>query len=233
MKKTTPHPAQPTPAAHDFSRWAGWAVALGSFGVFVGSIVYALSPVEAALPVPQPIWANALRATVAGSPRLQLAGSIGVVSDVILAAGTALFAAATARHAVERLGWALLTLSVIIFVFVDVLAAGVLPRMAALTGADSVYAGFKALFDTLFVAGTFTFGLGALATLLPDRRTTARFLPKPLRWLGIAAGVLALISTTLYLLQVAVPQMIGASIALGTLIFAFYGAQLARHAHAA
>jgi hypothetical protein len=230
MTKSSAQQLPPYPS--DTVYWASLALAVGSLGVVVTSVFYALSPVPAALPIPTPQLAQALSGTLAGRTTLLAAGTVGIISDVIFAAGALLLMAF--RHPagwpIERVGWALATMSVLIFIGVDALAAGVLTQLAALDGAGAAFAGFKLLFDILFILGTLTTGLGVPAILVSELKADAPVLARPLIWLGLLAAGAGLVGGLLYFVNVSLPQVIGISIAGVSLIFAIYGVQIARSA---
>ncbi len=210
--------------------WAGMAVAIGALGVVVASVFYAISPVSAALPMPGLSLTNALAGMIAGRTSMMAAGTIGIIFDVILAVGALLLMVfrKPASLQVERAGWAFLTISVLVFVMVDSLSAGVLTQVAVQDGAMAAFAGFKLLFNTLFVLGTIAFGLGAPLILVSEMKSESPVLANPLIWIGIVAGCAGLLSGMLYFANVSLPQVIGISIAGGSLIFAIYGIQIAR-----
>lgn len=210
--------------------WASIAVAIGAFGVVVTSAFYALSPVAAALPMPNPSFADALNGMIAGRMTMIAAGTIGIISDVTLAVGTLILMVfrTPASLQLERVGWAFVTISVLIFVMVDSLSAGVLAQIATFDGATAAFAGFKLLFDTLFIVGTIAFGLGLPTILMSEMRSESPVLAKPLLWSGISVAAAGLVSGLLYFANVSLPQVIGISIAVGSFIFAIYGIQIAR-----
>lgn len=214
----------------DLVFWSGSAVAVGAFGVVVAGAFYALSPVAAALPVPDPVLAHAQAGMVAGRVTLRIAGTVGIFADVILAAGTLVLTAfrPPAGLPAERMGWALVTLSVLDFVLVDALSAGVLTQVAAMDGAAAAFAGFKSLYDTLFALGTLVFGLGAIPILAGDMRSPSPILPWLWRGIGLLSAGAALVSASLYFMQIAAPHAIGVSIVGGALVFGVYGIRLAR-----
>ncbi|MFZ1041985.1 MAG: hypothetical protein WCA79_19810 [Anaerolineales bacterium] len=210
--------------------WAGIVVAIGALGVVIGSAFYALSPVSLALPMPTPSFIDALNGAIVGHTTIVAAGTIGIFSDVILAAGALVLMAF--RHPmglpIERLGWALLTISVLVFVLVDSLSGGVLTQIAAMHGGEVAFAGFKLLFDTLFVLGTITFGLGGAATLVSEMKSASPVIAKPLIWIGILSAAAGFVSGLAFFINISLPQVIGISIAVGSLVFAIYGIQIAR-----
>jgi len=210
--------------------WAGVALAIGSFGVVLASVFYALSPVVAALPIPGVPTDSAYNGMISGRGTMMAAGMIGVISDVVFIAGTLLLMVfrTPASLQIERLGWALVSVGVTIFIFVDSLAAGVLTQLAALDSALTTFAGFKLLFNTFFIFGTITVGLGVPAVLVGELKATSSILSKPLVWIGILFSLAGLVASILYFLNVALPQLIGISIAGVSLIFSIYGIQIAR-----
>lgn len=210
--------------------WAGVAVAVGALGVVVTSALYTLAPPRAALPMPNPALTDALRDMIVGQAFMVAAGTVGVVADVIFAAG-ALVVMVFRRPAglrVEPLGWAWVAISNLIFVTVDGLSAGVLTQLAALDGAAATFAGLKRVFDMLFIVGTIAFGCGGLAVLWSELLAKVSVLPKPLVWIGVAVALAGLGSSLLYFANVNLAPVIGIAIAGGALIFTVYGFQLAR-----
>ena len=213
--------------------WAGLALAIGSFGVVLTSVFYALSPVAAALPVAGISIQDAHQGMISGRVTMMAAGIVGVPSDVILIAGTLLLLIfrAPASLQIERLGLALVTVGVVIFVFVDALAAGVLTQMAVLDVTMNAFAGFKFLFDILFIFGTIAVGLGTPMIFAGEIKAAVPVLAKPFAWTGILFSLIGLIASILYFAQIALPQLIGISIAGVSLIFAIYGIQISRRAN--
>lgn len=213
--------------------WAGLAMAIGSFGVVLTSIFYAISPVIAALPVPGVSIADAYDGMLSGRVTMMAAGIVGVPSDVILIAGTLLLLVfrTPAGLQIERLGLALITMGVVIFTFVDALAAGVLTQIAMLDTGMTVFAGFKFLFDILFIFGTITIGLGTPMVFASELKATSSILAKPLAWAGILFSLLGLTASILYFVQMPLAQLIGISIAGVSLIFGMYGIQIARRSN--
>ncbi len=209
--------------------WGGVLLALGSLGVVVTSVFYALSPVAAALPTGADLT-DALAGSMAGALTLTIAGSVGIVGDVLFAAGCLLLMTfrEPAGLALERAGWALGALSVMIFVFVDALSAAVLSTVAEL-GLPS-YAGFKLLYNALFVLGTLTFGLSAPSIFAGELKAEKPALPVWMSWLGLAAGLVGFLAALLWFADIALPQVIGVSVALGSMVFAVYGFLLCRQA---
>lgn len=210
--------------------WGGLAVAIGAFGVVVTSALYAASPPQAVLPMPSPALADALRETIAGQTFVTAAGTVGILSDVILAAGAfmmMLYPWPSGRP-FKQFGWACLAISTLVFVLVDGLSAGVLTQVAALDGAFATWVGFKRLFDVLFVAGASAFGLGGIAVLASDAMSGAPVLAKWLTWIGVGIAVAGLGSSLLFFANVNLAPVIGLSIGGGTLLFTVYGIQALR-----
>lgn len=210
--------------------WGGRAVAIGAAGVVVTSVLYALSPPQAVLPIPNPALADAWRDMLAGQTVIVAAGTIGILADVLLAAGAfmLMLPAWTNGLPFKRLGWACLAISTLIFIWVDGLSAGVLTQLAALDGAYASWVGFKRLFDMLFVAGTLAFGVGGFAVLASDLSAQLPVLPKPLTWIGISIAAAGLGSALLYFANVNLAPVMGLAIAGGTLIFTVYGIRVSQ-----
>lgn len=211
--------------------WGGALLALGSLGVVVASVFYALSPVAAALPAGPDLTA-AMAGSLAGRFTLTIAGSVGIIADVLFVAGCLLLM--TFREpvglALERAGWALGALSVTVFVFVDALSAAVLSPVAEL--GMPAYAGFKLFYNLLFVLGTLVFGLSAPAILAGEWKAEKPVLPRWLSGVGIATGIVALVAAAPAFVGVALPQVIGIAIALGSIVFGVYGLLICRNAKA-
>ena len=71
----------------------GWLAAAGSLGVVVITAIYASVPPEASAPLPPGASFGAvLAATLTASAKRRLAGTIGIVADIVLIAGCALLA---------------------------------------------------------------------------------------------------------------------------------------------
>ncbi|MDD5369852.1 MAG: hypothetical protein PHQ40_12255 [Anaerolineaceae bacterium] len=209
--------------------WAGIALAVGAFGVFVTSIFYGLSPIPAALPIPNPSLSDAVQGMLVGRATLLIAGRVGIIFDIVLAAATLLLMVyrSPAGLSIERMGWALVTISVLTFVLVDSLSAGVLTQLAALDGAIG-FAGFKLLFDTLFILGAISFGLGAIPILISEMKSEMPVLARPFIWVGLLTACLGLGAGLLYFANVSLPLVVGVSIAGGSFIFGLFGIQIAR-----
>jgi hypothetical protein len=208
--------------------WGGLLLAVGSIGVVIASAFYAVSPIAAALPAGGDLG-DALEGALSGRVTLTLAGSVGTVSDVLFAAGSLLLLIFRdpVGYPIERVGWALGTFSVTIFIIVDALSAAVLPHVAGL--GISGYMGFKLLYNVLFALGTLIFGLSAPAIFAGELKASQSVVPKWVSWLGMIAGAVSFVSGLLYLVGVALPMVIGVAIAVGAAVFAIYGAQIWRH----
>jgi hypothetical protein len=210
--------------------WAGIALAIGSFGVVLASAFYALSPVVAALPAAGMSIEDAYHGMISGRTTMMAAGVIGLPSDVILIAGTLLLTVFRTPPSlqIQRLGLALVAVGVLIFTLVDSLAAGVLTQIAAFDSTMTVFAGFKFLFDILFVFGTLTVGLGMPLVLISELKAASSILAKPFAWAGILFSLVGLAASILYFVQISLPLVIGISISGSSLIFGIYGIQIAR-----
>jgi hypothetical protein len=171
-----------------------------------------------------------LKGLVAGRLPITIAGSAGIIFDAILAAGAFLLMAfrTPAGNPLERAGWALSAISVLVFVTVDSLAAGVLTRVAAIDGAGATLAGFKFLFDISFILGTICFAFGALAVLASEMKSKTPAIGKPLIWIGIILAGFGLAAGLLYFAGVGLPQVIGPFVGAESVIVGILGIQIAR-----
>lgn len=229
-----PKPAKSSPSSlpsdSDIIYWAGLLLAIGSFGVVVTSAFYALSPVPAALPIPNVAIPDALSGMLTGRNTMIAAGTAGIFGDVIMTAGALLLMVfrKPAGLQIERLGWALVVLSVTIFIFVDGLSASVLTQLAALDGGLPAFTGFKLFYNLLFTLGTAAFGAGVPCILASELQSQDSVLPKWASWVGIVAALAGLVSALLYFLGLSLPLVIGISIAITSLLFGVYGILIAR-----
>lgn len=215
--------------------WGG-ALALGSLGVVATSAFYLLSPAEAALPVLPLDLAAALTGAQHGAATMRAAGTFGIMSDVVVAAAAfALGAAEIARRgpAATALGWLAVAVSALIFVSVDAIVGFVLAPLAAHPQEPGSFLGFKLFFDCLFALGTLAFASGSALIFLPQLTrpriaAAQRLFPAAI---AVPAGLAAIVGTAAglaSLLGFDSHQAMGASIALGSVLFAFAGARLAR-----
>lgn len=214
--------------------WGGAATAIGSLGVVVTALCYALSPPEAAMPVLPLDLGRAIAGAVAGAATMHLAGAVGIISDVVLTAAALTIAAAEAargRLGASVYGWLAIAVSAIIFISVDTLVGFVLGPLAT-AGAGS-FLGFKLFFDTLFALGTFVFGLGGALVLGVAMSTAGRY--RIARWIGVPALLFAglgLIAGLASLMGLDAHQPLGLSIAGGAIAFSVVGVTYARSARA-
>ena len=186
----------------------GAALALGSIGVTVTSVLYALSPPAAALPA-YPLDL-ALAGARSGASTLHAAGTVGIFSDIVMAVGVLLIA----------------FLSIVVFTFVDAIGGYVLAPLAGLNDGAGVFAGFKRLFDVLFLLGTVAFGGGAMVALADEMRASAPAVSRPLTVIGILVGLAAVLAAAACFVGLPFGQGVGISIGLGSVLFAAVGVQL-------
>jgi hypothetical protein len=209
-------------------RVGGAAVALGSLGVTATSVLYALSPQAAALPAQPLDQGAALAGAVAGARIMFAAGTVGIFSDIVMAVGALLVALELARR--ERglavAGWIAIVLSAVVFTLVDAIVGFVLGPIAAMGDGAGAFAGFKRLFDVLFLLGTMTFGVGAILALINEMQSAAPLVSKPLAVAGALAGLSGVLSAGACFAGVPLEQGVGLSIGLGSAIFAAIGAQI-------
>lgn len=196
-------------------RSAWWLVLGGCLGIGVTSACYALSPEALALPVGLGRVDEALAlATRHGTRTLAFGGAVGVPSDLLLAAA-ALVLARNAKG-LPSLGWSAIALSALVFTVVDGLAARCLQP-------GQGFALAKPLFDVLFLAGTFAFGVATLLVFAEQRRA---WLAKGLLFVG-ALGTVSSLAT---LAGAEVGFMTGISIGLGVALYAVHAAVQLRRA---
>lgn len=207
----------------------GVATALGAFGVLVSSVFYALAPPAVALPGPlDPSIAQA--AAEQGTGMMQAAGTVGMLSDVFLAAGAILVASdfVRRRRGVAAVGWLILALGVIVFIVVDALASAVLSDAAKMNG--SALIGFKLLFDALFVLGTLASGVGAAVAMSAEIVAPRPLVGSMTARIGAAAGSMAVVTATGCLGAMPWGEAAGVSVAILSMVFAVAGMKLARSA---
>jgi hypothetical protein len=205
----------------------GAAVALGSFGVTATSVLYALSPPAAALPAQPFDQASALAGAAAGARTMLAAGTLGIFSDIVLAVGALLVMLELARRGrgLAVAGWGAIFLSVVIFTFVDAIVGYVLSPVAMMRDGAGVFAGFKRLFDVLFLLGTAAFGGGAAVSLISDMRSTAPIASKPAALAGALTGLAGVAAAVACFMGFPFEQGVGVSVGLGSAVFVVVGAQ--------
>jgi hypothetical protein len=209
----------------------GAAVALGSLGVTATSVLYALSPPAAALPT-QP-FDQALAGAVAGARTMSGAGTIGIFSDIVMAVGALLVALELARRGrgLAVAGWIAILLSIVVFTFVDAIVGYVLGPVAAMRDGAGAFAGFKRLFDVLFLLGTTAFGAGAVLALTSEMRSTAPIASKPVALAGALTGLAGVLAAGACFAGLPLEQGVGISIGLGSAVFVAIGVQIMLKPH--
>ena len=207
---------------------AGAALALGSLGVTVTSLLYALSPPAAALPAQPFDQASALAGAVAGARTMFAAGTVGVFSDIAFATGALVVALELARRGrgLAVAGWVAILLSVVVFTFVDAIVGYVLSPVAAMADGAGAFAGFKRLFDVLFLLCTASFGAGAMLALASEIRSSSPIVSKPVALAGAVTGLAALLAAAACFAGFPLEQGVGISIGLGSAIFVAIGVQI-------
>ncbi|MBE3559686.1 MAG: hypothetical protein IMW89_10725 [Ktedonobacteraceae bacterium] len=212
--------------------WGGLWVAIGAFGVVITSVLYAISPALAVLPIANVPLAEARQAAVAGQQWMLAAGSVGLFADVALATGAFLLMVyrRPGGSGSETPGWAWLAITNLIFVVVDALVSQVLAPVAASGGPEGAFSGFKHLSDILFIIGTITFGIGSISVLWSEVRSGSPVVPRVIGFIGIAVGGVGLVSALSYFAGINLAQFIGGTIGAGSLIFTIVGIQIARTA---
>jgi hypothetical protein len=208
----------------------GAAVALGSLGIVITSVLYALSPPAATLPAQPFDQSLAIAGAIAGARTMQAAGTVGILSDIVMTVGVLLVMAELIRRGrgIAAAGWAAIVCSVVVFTFVDAMVGYVLAPVARLKEGAAVFAGFKYLFDALFLLGTLAFGAGAVLALANDLGSSAPLVGRRFALAGILAGVAAVLSAATCFVGLPLEQGVGISIGLGSAIFTGIGVQIAR-----
>ena len=117
-------------------------------------------------------------------------------------------------------------LSIVVFTFVDAIGGYVLAPLAGLNDGAGVFAGFKRLFDVLFLLGTVAFGGGAMVALADEMRASAPAVSRPLTVIGILVGLAAVLAAAACFVGLPFGQGVGISIGLGSVLFAAVGVQL-------
>ena len=205
----------------------GGAVALGSLGVTATSVLYALSPPAAALPTQPFDQVSALAGAVAGARTMFAAGTLGIFSDIVLAVGALLVTLELSRRGrgLAAAGWVAIFVSLVVFTFVDAIVGYVLGPAATMSDGAGVFAGFKRLFDVLFLLGTTAFGAGAAVALLSEMQSAAPIASKPVALAGALSGLAGVVAAGACFAGFPLQQGVGVSIALGSAVFVAVGAQ--------
>jgi hypothetical protein len=206
----------------------GAAVALGSLGVAATSVLYALSPPAAALPAQPFDHALALAGAVAGARTMFGAGTIGIFSDIVMAVGALLVASELARRGrgIAAAGWIAILLSIVVFTFVDAIVGYVLGPVAPMRDGAAAFAGFKRLFDVLFLLGTTAFGAGAMLALTNEMRSVAPMASKPVALAGALTGLAGVLAAGACFAGYPLELAVGISVGLGSAVFVVIGVQI-------
>ena len=206
----------------------GAALSLGSLGVTATSVLYALSPPAAALPAQPFDQASAVAGAIAGARTMFAAGTVGIFSDIVMAVGAMRVALELSRRGrgLAVAGWAAMLLSIVIFTLVDAIVGYVLSPVAAMADGAGAFAGFKRLFDVLFLLGTTAFGAGAMLGLTSEIQSSAPIMGKPVALAGALTGLAAVLAAGASFAGFPLEQGVGISIGLGSAIFVAIGVQI-------
>jgi hypothetical protein len=203
----------------------------GAAALFVGTLFYARLTPALGLPALPAERGQALADALTLGPRkLALAGGFSFLGDGLLLAACVALASKGRRQAsdLERAGWALMAVSVVVAIVFDSMTAALFWPLAHASDAAPFLA-FKAWFDFLFAAADVPFGLGFIAVLWADARRASPLLAKPFSFVGLAIGAAAAISGLGYSAGVLhMPLVIGLSVTFGCLVLAVLGAQILR-----
>jgi hypothetical protein len=115
--------------------------------------------------------------------------------------------------------------SLVVFTFVDAIVGYVLGPVATMSAATGTFAGFKRLFDVLFLLGTTAFGAGAAVALLSEMQSAAPIASKPVALAGALTGLAGVLAAGACFAGFPLEQGVGVSIALGSAVFVAVGAQ--------
>lgn len=208
---------------------AGGAIALGALGVLATSLFYFLSPRAGAMPVQPLDLAAAQAGAVAGTATMQTAGALGIFGDLIWAVGVFLMAQHTARQGrgLAAAGWVAGLLSLVIFTLVDAMVGFVLPQLAVMPSAEAAFAGFKRLFDVLFLLGTAAYGISTVLALGSEARAPGSPVNRSLAYVTAVVGGVALVSGLGSMAGLPLSELVGASVGLGSALFIAIGVQIA------
>ncbi len=230
-----PSPTALEPAEAGPGVFSGLLLTAGAVALFVGTLLYARLTPELGLPARVGARPQALADALAlGPDRLALAGGFAFAGDcLLLAACLALALRAPSRGSdLERVGWALIAVSVAVATVFDSMTAALFWPLAH--GTDTApFLAVKAWFDFLFAAGDAPFGLGFIAILIADRLSPSPLLPRAVAVLGIAIGAAAAASGIGYVAGlIHLPLILGLTVTFGCVILAALGVRIMRGASA-
>jgi hypothetical protein len=117
-------------------------------------------------------------------------------------------------------------LSIVVFTLVDAIVGYVLGAVAAMSDGAAAFAGFKRLFDVLFLLGTMAFGAGAMLALTDDIRSAAPMASKPVALAGALTGLAGVSAATACFAGFPLQQGVGITIGLGSAVFVVIGVQI-------
>lgn len=227
----TNHDAQATAARPaNQARLAHRLLFAGALAVLGTCVAYVLAGPAAALPGGADTVDLARAATPAAAPWMRLASLAGVPGDLLLAVAGLMLAMAPGQRAAAVAGWLGLGLVGLVFLAVDTMVGFMLPPLAVVDNGAAAYAGARALFDALFLAGTAAGGAAALALAWGGARAIGRS-PMAVWWMR-SAGALGLAAGAAGLLGWAVPHAVGGSVTWLVLALAAWGWAGARAAAA-
>jgi hypothetical protein len=203
--------------------WGGLLAGLGLTGVVATSVLYGMSPPEAALPGMMTDLAAAQAAAQQGGDTMRAAGLVGMISDGIYAPAAMLLSMGLWRtRPAAAIGWAALAFCGLLFIVVDALVAFALPGAAA---AQPGFATAKYLFDGLFLTATLISGAGALLVYVTAAVKRTFVVPRWLGWLGVLVALIVMTTAAAGIAGHPLGQLAGVSVmvgsALGVVLTAF------------
>lgn len=176
----------------DSARLGGVLTAIGAVGVVATSLSYLLSPQVGSMPTAPLDLAAAQAGAAAGLTTMAAAGAFGIAGDLVWAVGAALLArrAGAEGRGFAESGWTALVFGLLIFTLVDAMVGFVLPQIAAMAGAEAAFAGFKRLFDALFLLGAAASAAGIALAMGGEAKRAASPVARPLAWALAGVGVI-------------------------------------------
>jgi hypothetical protein len=215
----------------DSARLGGVLTAIGAVGVVATSLSYLLSPQVGAMPTAPLDLAAAQAGAAAGLTTMAAAGAFGIAGDLIWAVGAALLArrAGAEGRGLAESGWTALVFGLLIFTLVDAMVGFVLPQIAAMAGAETAFAGFKRLFDALFLLGAVASAAGIALAMGGEAKRAASPVARPLAWALTGVGVIGVGAALAgFVGWSGAVGIIGASIGLISILSVPVGLQIAR-----
>jgi hypothetical protein len=206
---------------------ATWSLLIGMVSIVAVSVAYLASPPLTAMPVqplhPDLAWEGARTA----GATLRWIALLGILGDPLTTAACLVLASQSlkSRCESEAMGWLLIGLACFFFLAIDTIAGAVLAPLAKTVGREG-FAGIKILFDQFFIAGTACLGVGQFFIAAPVAARSPALIPPILGWPILANGLLALASALAALLGANAAPTMGASVAIGAVLFSLLAVRM-------